>query len=41
MKIQLKFSDYFRPVYRVIESDWERVDQAIVFVKFLIYRSVD
>ena len=41
MKIKLKFSDYFRPVYRVIDSEWERVEQAIVFVKFMIYRCVD
>ena len=41
MKIQLKFSDYFRPVYRVADGEWERVEQAIVFVKLMIYRCVD
>lgn len=29
---QLKFSDYFRPVYRIGGEEWQRIEQAIVFV---------
>lgn len=30
--MQLKFSDYFRPVFRVAGEEWQRLEQAIVFV---------
>ena len=33
---QLKFADYFRPVFRVNNEEWQRIESAIVFVPFIL-----
>ena len=34
--MQMKFSEYFKPVCKAGEDSWDRVEQALVFVIFIL-----